>query len=95
MNIAELHSKTKKSSFLKLFEGTRGVADAIHLEKGEIVHDHTSKVPALLLCISGCTGYQEKGGKGIELKSGDFVSIRPDVVHGLRAIEDSQLVLLK
>jgi quercetin dioxygenase-like cupin family protein len=43
---------------------------------GEHLKEHLSKVPALLVCVSGNAIYNEDNGTTVELKAGDFVHIK-------------------
>lgn len=95
MNIEELHQQTKEVSATSLFKGEVGTATAIQLEKNGTLKEHTTKTPALLLCVSGVVSYEDENKKQITLKQGDYILITPDVKHWLNAEEKSQLVLLK
>lgn len=95
MNIEELHQQTKEVSATSLFKGEVGIATAIQLEKNGTLKEHTTKTPALLLCVSGVVSYEDENKKQITLKQGDYILITPDVKHWLNAEEKSQLVLLK
>jgi quercetin dioxygenase-like cupin family protein len=70
-----LHIENKPVQTNMLFSGTEGKVIALksHLEKPE---EHLSKVPALLVCVSGNAIYNEDNGTTVELKAGDFVHIK-------------------
>lgn len=95
MNIYELHQSNKEVSALGLFKGEVGTATAIQLAKNAVLKEHTSKTPALLLCVVGLVTYEDESEQKISLESGDFVLIEPKVKHWLNAAETSQLVLMK
>jgi quercetin dioxygenase-like cupin family protein len=59
-----------------LFSGTEGKVIALQIASGEHLKEHLSKVPALLVCVSGNAIYNEDNGTTVELKAGDFVHIK-------------------
>lgn len=95
MNIKEVHQSDKEISAIGLFKGELGTAIAIQLQTKGSLKEHISKNPALLLCISGLVNYNEENEKAIELRPGDYVSIKANVKHWLYATVESQLILLK
>ena len=95
MNLNELHSADKKVSSISLFKDGTGTANAIHIQANEILKEHVSKIPALLLCVSGKVIYQDESNNKMTLQSGDYQNITPDVKHWLQAETESQLVLIK
>lgn len=95
MNIKELHQQDKIVSAANLFKGENGTATVIRLKKESVLKEHITKIPALLLCISGKIEYNDEKEQKIELSTGDYVNIEPEVKHWLYALEESQLILLK
>lgn len=95
MNIKELHNQEKEVSGVSLFKGELGTATAIQLQRNGTLKEHITKTPALLLCISGFTTYEDENETQVALESGDYVMISPNVKHWLFASVKSQLVLLK
>lgn len=95
MNIIALHNQEKEVSALSLFKGDLGTTTAIQLQKNGTLKEHITKTPALLLCISGFTVYEDENETKIALESGDYVMISPHVKHWLHAAVKSQLILLK
>jgi quercetin dioxygenase-like cupin family protein len=77
-----------------LFSGTEGKVIALksHLEN---LKKHLSKVPALLVCVSGNAIYNEDNGTTVELKAGDFVHIKANVQHSIDALAESNFLLIK
>jgi quercetin dioxygenase-like cupin family protein len=55
-----------------LFSGTEGKVTALQIAS-ENTWRAPSKVPALLVCVSGNAIYNEDNGTTVELKAGDFV----------------------
>ena len=95
MKISNLHTQDKEVSAISLFKGELGTSTAIQILKDGKLKEHITKTPALLLCIVGKVNYEDETGQLIELSSGDYVDIKPNVKHWLTASELSQLVLLK
>lgn len=95
MNLKSLHIKDKEVSAQKLFKGEVGSTIAIQLLKNGVLKEHITKIPALLLCVSGKVVYQDESGKKINLRSGDYVDIAPNIKHWLDGAADSNLILLK
>ena len=95
MNISEQHLIDKAVSAKPFFKMEEGNATAIQILKRELLKEHITKVPALLLCVSGKVIFENEQSHKETLKSGDYVLITPMVKHWVQAEEDSQLVLLK
>lgn len=95
MKISNLHTQDKEVSAISLFKGELGTSTAIQILKDGKLKEHITKTPALLLCIVGKVNYEDETRQLIELCSGDYVDITPNVKHWLTASELSQLVLLK
>jgi quercetin dioxygenase-like cupin family protein len=76
-----------------LFSGTEGVIDPNRI--WENLKKHLSKVPALLVCVSGNAIYNEDNGTTVELKAGDFVHIKANVQHSIDALAESNFLLIK
>jgi len=95
MNITQLHTEVKPVSAISLFKSELGNATAIKILKGETLKEHLTKIPALLICISGEAIFENEKGMKETLKSGDYVHIEPMVKHWVNGMEDSQLILVK
>ncbi|MBK9254241.1 MAG: hypothetical protein IPM42_02005 [Saprospiraceae bacterium] len=95
MNITTLHSKEKPVSALSIFKGTDGTATSLQILAGQLLKEHITKVPALLICITGKAVFENEQGMKEELASGDYIHIEPMVKHWVSGIEDSQLLLIK
>jgi quercetin dioxygenase-like cupin family protein len=95
MNIKELHAKEKGVSAQQIFKGKLASATGIQLQEDAVLKEHATKTAALLLCISGNVLYEDETGEKIELVSGDYVNIIPNVIHWIKANSLSQLILLK
>lgn len=95
MNIVQLHDAGKEVSAQMLFNTTEGKVMALHIQQNGLLKEHVTKVPALLVCVSGEAVYEDENGEKHTLKSGDLVRIAPMVKHWVKGVEDSQLLLIK
>jgi len=95
MNLKNLHTENKSVQTNLLFSTTEGKVISLQIASGEHLKEHLSKVPALLVCVSGNAIYNEENGTTIELKTGDFVNIEADVKHSIDAIAESNFLLIK
>lgn len=94
MNVKNQHPENKAVSFVSLFKGTEGTVTSMSLAKGAELTPHITKIPALLICISGHAVYAIEGKK-VDLHPGDYIEIEPMVEHWVTGTEDSQLLLIK
>jgi quercetin dioxygenase-like cupin family protein len=95
MNLKNLHIENKPVQTNMLFSGTEGKVIALQIASGEHLKEHLSKVPALLVCVSGNAIYNEDNGTTVELKAGDFVHIEANVQHSIDALAESNFLLIK
>ena len=95
MKLRALHQKEKEVSATSLFKGEIGSATAIQLQEKAELKEHITKTPALLLCVTGKTIYEDETGQKAELLPGDYINIIPNVKHWLVASKLSELVLFK
>lgn len=95
MNLAGLHPTDKAVSAVKLSTENFSNTTSIQLKVDAVLDKHLTKTPALLLCITGKTIFENEKGEKHTLTSGDYVNIEPHVIHWLTAQEESDLVLLK
>lgn len=95
MNIKELHTQVKPVSSTSLFKSELGNANAIQILQDEMLKEHISKIPGLLICIEGEVVFENENGIKETLKTGDYVNIEPMVKHWVSGIIESQLVLIK
>lgn len=95
MNIKDLHTKLKPVSAIPHFKAEEGNVTAIQILNNQLLKEHKTKTPALLVCVTGEVVFEnEKGIKEI-LLPGDYVNIEPMIKHSVKGIEDSQLLLIK
>lgn len=95
MNIEALHKSEQAVSAKLLFQGKEGKLLAIHIMEGQRLKEHITQTPALLLCVTGSTVYEDEKGRRETLGPGDYVNIKPMVSHWLDALTDSHLMLGK
>lgn len=95
MNIKDLHTQEKPVSAIAIFKSELGNATAIKILKGEILKEHITKTPALLICVEGEVIFENEKGLKETLLSGDYVNIEPMVKHWVEGTIESQLILIK
>lgn len=94
MNVKENHAPDAPVSAKSIFKG-EGNAISLQILQGETLKEHVTKVPALLICISGEVVFENELDQRFPLNTGDSVNIAPNVKHWVVANTDSQLLLLK
>ena len=92
MNLTNLHSSDKPVQTQVLFEPTENKVIALQIAKNEQLKEHVTKVPALLICVTGEATFSNENGEKIHLKSGDFIKIPVDVKHWVDAHELSNFL---
>ncbi len=95
MNLKELHKDSIGVQTNMMFPTTYGKVISLQISKGSQLKEHITKVPALLICVSGNAVYEDEKGIKVTLLSGDFVKIEPNVKHWVDGIESSSLLLIK
>ena len=95
MNLQNLHTENTTVQTQLLFSTTEGKVIALEIAANEQLKEHITKVPALLVCVMGDAIFQNEKGESIQLKSGDYVDIEPNVKHWIDAIERSNFILIK
>lgn len=95
MNLTNLHSSDKPVQTQVLFEPTENKVIALQIAKNEQLKEHVTKVPALLICVTGDATFSNENREKVHLKSGDFIKIPVDVKHWVDAHELSNFLLIK
>ena len=95
MNLKEFHKDNLGVRSNMIFPTTEGKVISLQIQKGSQLKEHITKVPAILICILGCAVYEDEKGNKMNLLSGDFVKIEPNVKHLVNGIENSNLLLIK
>ncbi len=94
MNLKNLHTEDKAVQTKLLLKAEDGQVVSLQIASGEQLKEHVSKVPAILICVSGNAIYREISGE-IILEPGDYVIIQKDVKHEVDALTDSNFILVK
>ncbi|MCD8225466.1 MAG: cupin domain-containing protein [Clostridiales bacterium] len=64
----------------------------LHFPKGSFGAKHSHPHEQIGYIISGRLVYEEEGCEDKELQTGDSYHVKPDVVHGVRILEDTVLL---
>jgi quercetin dioxygenase-like cupin family protein len=94
-NISALHEANKEVSAKPVFKGTDATVTALQIVKNGHLKEHTTKVEAFLICVSGEVVFENEKGYKQTLTVGDYIKIEPMVKHWVSGIQDSQLLLIK
>lgn len=95
MKLNDLHISDKAVSKLQLFKAMEGNVIALKILKNEQLKEHSTKTPALLVCIDGNVIFENEHHKKEILLSGDYIFIEANVKHWINAKMDSNLLLIK
>ena len=95
MNLKDLHTEKIDVQTALLFAPSENKVVSLQIAKGKQLAEHITKVPALLVCVSGSGSYGDESGRKMSLKSGDYVKIEPNVKHWVDAFEESNFLLIK
>ena len=95
MNLKNLHTEQKAVQTQILFQPTEAKVISLQIAKNEQLAEHITKVPALLVCVSGNATYNDEKGEKINLKSGSYVNIPINIKHWIDAHEESNFLLIK
>ncbi len=97
MKLSELLASEKAGPvFRPLFKAQNGRLTAIHLLKGEVIKEHKSPVPAMLLVVEGVVVYKQLVD-GVEHRLGAsvYTEIPPDTTHQVTAEMDAYCILVQ
>ena len=95
MILKNLHTENKPVQTQLLFEPSESKVVSMQIAKGETLKEHVSKVPVLLVCVSGNAVYTDEKEIVINLSSGVYVMIQENIKHAVKAIEESNFLLVK
>jgi len=95
MNIKDLHQDTKAISTASLFKTESGNVTSIQILANEQLKEHITKVPALLICLTGEAIFENENGIKLTLTTGDYVNIEPNTKHWINSKSTSNLILIK
>lgn len=94
-NLNELHQNTDAVHTHMMFPATGGKVISLSIRQNSQLKEHTTPIPALLVCVEGEVVFQDEKGNSVTLKPSDYVNIEPDVKHWVNGIKDSHLLLIK
>lgn len=94
MKLTEIHEH-KGISAKPLSASIASKVIAIQILAGEVLKEHVTNILAVLVCVLGEVEYEDENGHKTDLKSGDFIEIKPMVKHWLNGKIDAQLLLMK
>jgi quercetin dioxygenase-like cupin family protein len=86
MNIKDSLSQEKAVSTAVLFKSALTNTTAIQILQGEQLKEHTTKVPALLICVIGKVIFENEKGTKETLSVSDYVKTGPSVKHWVNAL---------
>lgn len=95
MILKNLHTENTAVQTQLLFKSNDKKVVSLQIAKGETLKEHVSKIPALLVCISGNAVFTDEKGTVINLNSGVYVMIEVNIKHEVKAIEESNFLLIK
>jgi quercetin dioxygenase-like cupin family protein len=95
MNTKDLHPEPKAVSIASLFKTTEGNVTSLQILAGEQLKEHITKVPALLICLTGEAIFENEEGLKLTLTTGEYVNIEPQIKHWINAKSISNLILIK
>jgi len=95
MILKNLHTENKPVQTQLLFEPKDAKVISLQIAKGETLKEHVSKIPALLVCISGNAVFTNEKGTVVNLNSGTYVMIEENVKHAVKAFDESNFLLMK
>ncbi|GAB4402537.1 MAG: hypothetical protein OHK0039_00680 [Bacteroidia bacterium] len=94
-NIRSLYEPSRPVSAKPLFKGQEATTTALHIQQHALLPEHSTPVPALLVCVSGEVVFENEKGLRQTLTPGDYLHIEPVVKHWVTGVQDSQLLLIK
>jgi len=95
MNLKDIHNEDKGVSTKSISKNLTSKVIAIQILNGELLKEHFTKIPAILICVQGEVEYEDEKGNKTQLKPGALHEIEPMVKHWVKGIQDSQLILIK
>ncbi len=95
MNLKNLHTENKAVQTSVMFQPTDGKVISLQIAKNEQLAEHVTKIPALLVCISGNAVFTDDKGTVVNLNSGNYVMIEENVKHAVKAFDESNFLLMK
>lgn len=94
MNLLDNHSADKSVSTKVIFNG-EGIVISLKILANQKLAEHFTKIPAMLICVSGDAVFEYLDGEKHNLKSGNYVNIDANRTHFVVANVDSLFILVK
>jgi quercetin dioxygenase-like cupin family protein len=94
MNLKDLHTQDKAVQTNLLLQAEQGKVVSLQIAAKEQLKEHVSDVPAILICVLGKAIYKQESLE-VTLVAGDFVIIPKNIKHEVKAITDSNFILIK
>ncbi len=97
MKLSELLTSEQAGPvFRPLFKAQNGRLTAIRLRKGEVIKEHKSPVPAMLIVLEGVVLYKQLvDGVEHRLNALEYTDIPPDTIHQVTAEMDAYCILVQ
>lgn len=95
MHLKNLHTEDKAVQTNVVFTTADSKVISIQIAGNEKLKEHLSKIPALLVCVSGEATYGDEKEFITLMKSGDYVAIEANVKHWIDAKVESNFILIK
>ena len=95
MILKNLHTENKPVQTQLLFQPKDAKIISLQIAKGETLKEHVSKIPALLVCVSGNAVFSDEKGTAVNLNSGSYIMIEEKVKHAVKSIDESNFLLMK
>ena len=95
MILKNLHTENKPVQTQLLFQPKDAKIISLQIAKGETLKEHVSKIPALLVCVSGNAVFSDEKGTVVNLNSGSYIMIEENVKHAVKEIDESNFLLMK
>ncbi|WP_246085363.1 cupin domain-containing protein [Paucihalobacter ruber] len=94
MNLKDLHTQDKAVQTNLLLQAEQGKVVSLQIAAKEQLKEHVSEVPAILICVLGKAVYKQESLE-VTLLAGDYVLIPKNIKHEVKAITDSNFILIK
>ena len=77
-----------------IYETTNQVVTHLSLKKNQTIPSHDSPMSVIVVIYEGEVSFKE-GEKDFIIEPGDIIQLDPSIVHSLKAIKDSKLMVIK
>lgn len=95
MNLIDILDKNKPVQMKRIFDANDKQVNVMRILEGQHLKEHTTSIPAFLVCVNGEVVYHDEDGLSETLVSGDCVNIAPHIKHWIDGRKDSNLLLIK